>query len=93
VRNCSPSLPLPLRRKMKRLALLGRREERLPFFDDIRGEFRGVAAADVAHRVDYPGRDGQSLASVVHLRRLVLDLILHRPFEDIDDLFARMRAL
>src|SRR5262245_51609775 len=62
----------------------------LPFFDDVRGEFGRVAAADVPHRVDRSGRDGQGVPGVTRPRRLSLDLILQRPFEDVDDLFARM---
>src|SRR5262245_57841328 len=64
--------------------------KRLPFFDDIRGEFRTVAAADVLRRVDRSGRDEQDVAGLERDRRLALDLILQRAFEDIDDLFARM---
>ena len=41
---------------------LDHREERLPFFDDIRGELRPVAAADVLRRVDRSGRDEQDCA-------------------------------
>ena len=33
-----------------------------------------------AHRVDYPGRDGQGLAGVVHLGGLAVDLVLQRAF-------------
>jgi hypothetical protein len=72
---------------------LDHRDERLPFFDDIRGELRRVAIADVRHPVDHSGRDEKDLASLVRRRRLALDLILQRAFEDIDDLFARMRVL
>src|SRR5262245_19475051 len=68
-------------------------EQRFPFLDDIRGELRPVAAADVLRRVDRPGRDKQDVAGLKRHRRLAFDLILQRAFEDIDDLFARMRML
>src|SRR5262245_50500244 len=68
---------------------LDHREERLPFFNDIRGELRAVAAADVPRRVDRSSRDEQNVAGLEHHRRFALDLILERAFEDIDDLFAR----
>src|SRR6266702_2669010 len=72
---------------------LDHHDERLPFFDDIRGELRPGAAADVLRRVDRSGRDEQDVAGLERHRRLALDLILQRAFEDIDDLFARMRVL
>ena len=72
---------------------LRQRNERLPFLDDIRGEFRPVAAADVLRRVDRSGRNEQDLARLERHRRLALDLILQQAFYDIDDLFARMRML
>src|SRR5439155_24513563 len=65
-------------------------EERLPLFDEIRGELCRVAAAYVLHCVDRFGRDEQDVARVVRRRRLTFDLGLQRPFEDIDDLFARI---
>jgi hypothetical protein len=43
--------------------------------------------------VDRPGRDEQDVAGLERHRRLALHLILQRAFEDIDDLFARMRVL
>src|SRR5712691_10831137 len=72
---------------------LDHHDERLPFFDDIRGELRPGAAADVLGRVDRSGRDEQDVAGLERHRRLALDLILQRAFEDIDDLFARMPVL
>ena len=39
-------------------------DERLPFLDDIRGELRPVAAADVLRRVDRSGRDEQDVAGL-----------------------------
>jgi hypothetical protein len=47
-----------------------------PFFDDVRGEFRRVAAADIPHRVDHSGWDGQRVTGTERHRRLALDLIL-----------------
>src|SRR2546427_3919249 len=69
------------------------REERLPFFDDIRGELRRLAAADVARRVDRSGRDEQDVAGFERYRRLALDFVLQRAFENINDLLARLRML
>jgi hypothetical protein len=43
--------------------------------------------------VDRPGRDGQGVTGMERLRRLAFDLILQRPFEDEDDLFARVGVL
>jgi hypothetical protein len=40
-------------------ALTDHRDKRLAFFDDIRGELRCAAAADVLRRVDRSGRDEQ----------------------------------
>jgi hypothetical protein len=81
------SLSISIRRS------LDQHDERLPFFDDIRGELRRVAAAYVLHRVDSFGRDEKDLACVERRRWLALELILQRPFEDIDDLLARMLVL
>src|SRR5918995_2470893 len=69
---------------------LDQHDERLPFFHDIRGQLRPVDGAYVLHRVDRFSRDEKDLARVDRRGWLVLDLILQRPFEDIDDLFARM---
>src|SRR5262245_39782357 len=68
-------------------------DERLSFFDDVRGELGPVAAADVLRRVDRSGRDEQDVAGLERDRRLALDLVLQRAFDDIDDLFARMPVL
>src|SRR5262245_58562550 len=65
-------------------------EERLPFLDDVGGELRRVPVADVPHRVNRLGRHHQRFTGVVRLRRLPVDLILERAFEDVDDLLARM---
>src|SRR5712692_5666190 len=46
------------------------REERFPFFDDIRRELRRIAAAGVARRVDRSGRDEQDVAGLQRYRRL-----------------------
>src|SRR5215831_669391 len=71
---------------------LGQRDDRLAFLNDVGGEFGRVAAADIAHRVDRSGRDGQGVTGIARPGRLALNLILQRPFEDVDDLFARMRV-
>ncbi|MDQ3965661.1 MAG: hypothetical protein M3246_04290, partial [Actinomycetota bacterium] len=72
---------------------LDQHDERLPFFDDIRGELRRVGGPYVLLRVDRFSRNEKDLARVDRRRWLALDLILQRPFEDIDDLFARMLVL
>jgi hypothetical protein len=65
-------------------------KKRLPLLDEIRGEFRRVAAADVPQRVNSLSRHHQNFAGAVRLRRLTVDPILERAFEDVDDLLARM---
>src|SRR5712692_8440730 len=70
----------------------GQRNERLPIFDEIRGELRSVARADVLRAVDGSCRDEQDVTGLDRPRRLALDLIFERAFEDIDDLFAAMRV-
>src|ERR687898_1629632 len=72
---------------------LDQHDEWLPFFDDIRGELRRVAGAYVLHRVDRFGPDEKDPARLERRPWLVLDLILQRAFQDIDDLFARMGVL
>src|SRR5262245_28981021 len=69
---------------------LTQHDERLPFFDDVRGELRRVAAADILRRMDLSGRDEQDLAGLKCHRRLAVDLILQQAFDDVGDLFARM---
>src|SRR5262245_52510610 len=69
---------------------LGQHDERLAFFDDVRGELCGVAAADVFHRVDRSGRNKQDIAGLERHRRPALELILEQAFDGVDDLFARM---
>jgi hypothetical protein len=54
---------------------------------------RPRSAADVPHRVDHPGRDGQGLTGVERPGRLAFDLILQRSLKDVDDLFAGMSVL
>src|SRR5262249_29449612 len=71
-------------------ASLDQLEERHTFLDDIRGELRGVDAADVLRRVDRSGRDEQDVAGLKRHRRPALDLIFQQAFDDINDLFARM---
>jgi hypothetical protein len=43
--------------------------------------------------VDRSGWDEQDVAGLERHRRLARNLILHQAFEDMDDLFARMRVL
>jgi len=70
--------------------MTSRGEERLALLHDVGSECAAGAGADVAHRVDDPGRDGQGLAGLVHLRRLAVDLVLQRACQHVDDLLARM---
>src|SRR5215208_7642060 len=72
---------------------LGQNNERLPFFDDIRGELRRLGGAYVLHRMHRFSRDEKDLARVEPRGWLSLELILQRSFEDVDDLFARMGML
>src|SRR5258705_12027177 len=82
---------LALRRSLAHWRSLHQRDQRFPFFDDVRGELRRVVAADVLRRVDRSSRDEQDVTGLETHRRLALDLILQRAFEHVDDLFARMR--
>jgi hypothetical protein len=84
------SLPLFTSACLAELDSLDYHEERLALFDDVCSELRGVAAADVLHRVDRFGRDEQDVAGFERRGRPALDPVLQRPFEDVDDLFARM---
>src|SRR3954471_8381846 len=86
------SLSVLLLEKPKRRSL-DQCDERLAFFDDIRGELRRVDTADVLRRVDRSGRDEQDLASLERHRRLALELILQQSFDNIDDLLARMAVI
>jgi hypothetical protein len=52
-----------------------------PNFNDIRGEFRRVAAAHVLRRVYCSGRDEQDFAGMKRHRRPSIDLILKRAFD------------
>src|SRR6185436_20978567 len=74
---------------IKELRSFGQHEERLSFFDNIGRELGPVAAADILCCVNCSRRDEQDIARLDG-RRLVVDLILQRPFQDVDDLFARM---
>ena len=65
------------------------RDERLAFFDDIRGELRPAAAAEVPRQVWSSSRDEQHVAGL-DPGHLSGDFILQRAFEDVDDLFAGM---
>ena len=52
------SLSISLRRS------LDQHDERLPFFDDIRGQLRRIGGADVPRRVDRFSRDEKDLAAL-----------------------------
>src|SRR5215207_10575697 len=73
------SFRLVVERSGRRLQLFRRgaqrteRDERLAFFDEVSGELRRVAAADVLRRVDGPGRDEQGLACLERHRRPALE--------------------
>src|SRR5215472_3677695 len=73
-------------------ASVGSREERLAFLDDIGGELRPAAGADVLRLVDLPGRDEVDVSRLECHRLLPVDLVLERALEHVDDLFARMRV-
>jgi hypothetical protein len=64
---------------VSRACSLDQHDERLPFFDEIRGELRRVGGAHVLHRVDRFGRDEKDLAPLDRRRWLALELILQRP--------------
>ncbi len=72
--------------------LLEQCEQRPPFFDEISGELRGAATADVLHGVARSVRNEQHLAGLECHWRPVVERILQRAFDHIDDLFARMRV-
>src|SRR5262245_65980303 len=75
-----------------RITSLDHREERFPFLDNICSELRAVAFADVLCCVDGSRWDEQNVAGLEGYRRLALERVFPRAFEDIDDLFARMRV-
>src|SRR4051812_40834359 len=86
-----PSVPdLPASAISPSGVLLASHEQRLAFFDDVGGELRRLAGTDVAHRVGCTGGDEKDLAGFQCDRRLTIEGILQRTFDDIDDLFARM---
>src|SRR3954470_10659221 len=68
--------------------LLGYRYEWFPLFDDVGRELRRVNGADVLRRVRHSVRDQQYVARLQHYRRLALELVLQRAFEDIDDCWS-----
>src|SRR5918992_3686905 len=68
-------------------------DEGLPLLDDIGGELRSIATADVLRGVDRSGRDEQNLAGLERHRRLALELIHQRTFDDVDNLLTRMTVL
>ena len=56
-------------------------EDGLALLDDVGGELGGVAAADVADRVDRSGREEPDVAGLDRGRGLALDLRLQGSFE------------
>src|SRR5262245_3133316 len=65
-------------------------KKRLALLHDVGCELRRIAAADVPDGVDRLGRDEQDLTGAVRPWLLTVDLVLERPFENVDDLLARM---
>src|SRR5438552_18586724 len=61
---------------VRRWRSVDQREKRLPFFDDIRGEFHAFGAADRFRRVNRSRRDEQNVAGLEHHRRPSFDLVL-----------------
>ena len=72
---------------------LHQREQRLAFLDDVGGELAAGDTAGVPGRMDRSGWNEEHVSGLQRDRRLVLDLIFERAFEDIDNLFAGMRVL
>src|SRR3954471_23667737 len=66
------------------------RKQRFPFFNDIRSELGGGGGPNVLYLVNCSVRDEQNLAGFQRHRRLSLELVLERTFDDIDHLFAWM---
>jgi hypothetical protein len=72
---------------------LGQRDDRLPLSTAY------VASSDAWPRPAFrtawttPAGDGQGVTGAARPRRLALDLVLQRPFDDVDDLFTRMGVL
>src|SRR5262249_16990610 len=65
-------------------------DERLADLDDVGRELRPDPRADVAHRVDRAGRDGERVAGLVDRGGAALHLVLERALDDEDDLLAEM---
>src|SRR5688500_18059600 len=72
---------------------LHQHDERLPFFDDIRGELRPGNAANVPRRVNGSSRNEHDISGFQRHWQVVVDLILQRSLDHVDDLFARMPML
>lgn len=60
------------------------------FFNDVSGELRPIAAANVLNAVGGSRRDKQNISRLERDRRLTLDLVLEQTFNHEDDLFAGM---
>src|SRR4051794_28817058 len=69
---------------------LHQREEGLPLLDDVGGKLTAGYAAGVPGRMDRFRRNEEHVAGLQRHRRLVLELIFERAFEDIDDFLAGM---
>src|SRR4051812_39994489 len=72
---------------------LHQRDERFALLDDVGCKLTAGDAAGVPGRMDRSGRNEQHVAGLQCDRRLVLDLIFERAFEDINHLLAVMRVL
>ena len=74
------------------MALTCQHEKRLCPFHDVGRELASAAGADDRRRVDHSGRDEQDFAGLDDHRRLAVQRVFPRAFEDVDDPFARMRV-
>jgi hypothetical protein len=76
-----------------RACSLDQHDERLRFFDEMRGEPRHVGGAYVLHHADRFGRDEKTLSALTVVGGLPSTSYPSDPFEDVDDPFARMLVL
>src|SRR3954471_15080219 len=72
---------------------LHQRQERLALLDDVGGKLAAGDAAEVPGRMDCSGRNEEHVACLQFHRRLVLELIFERAFQDINDFLAGMGVL
>src|SRR6185369_1198539 len=68
-------------------------DERFALLDDVGGKLTAGDAAGIPGRMDRSGRNEEHVAGLKCHRRLVLDLIFERAFEDINHLLAVMCML